>query len=330
MSVFIANFGEQNLLWPECVARSKIASYEDEDLQPLWLAGDREGYVESAIRTIVTAAGITPTRSVASRWFNIGHIVSSSENDLWIHREKDELWWTTSRPGDIETTLEPATKARVSTRGSERVFIRYKPADKWANTNRKGNPLRWAALHPTARTFLFTEGTLQQLTDGHAAYAQALISGDDLSAWHSLQRWRDRQEAVRRTPGTIFNARQRSVWEMVNTVKQTVAGSYGQQVLRTVKNKELRFSSEEELRRHIEALIDVQDGLCALTGIRLQYAGDADDPDMLCSLDRIDSDGHYEAGNLQIVCRFANRWKSDSKDDEFRRLIGVVRATREG
>ena len=48
------------------------------------------------------------------------------------------------------------------------------------------------------------------------------------------------------------------------------------------------------------------------------------DPEMLCSLDRIDSSGHYERGNLQLVCRFINRWKSDGDVNEFRRLIKVL------
>ncbi|QQE90098.1 hypothetical protein [Azotobacter chroococcum] len=47
----------------------------------------------------------------------------------------------------------------------------------------------------------------------------------------------------------------------------------------------------------------------------------------MCSLDRIDSNGHYAPGNIQIICRFANRWKSDSDNAEFMRLINLVRST---
>jgi hypothetical protein len=51
------------------------------------------------------------------------------------------------------------------------------------------------------------------------------------------------------------------------------------------------------------------------------------DPEMLCSLDRIESSGHYERGNLQLVCRFINRWKSDGDVDEFRRLIKILQTS---
>jgi len=43
------------------------------------------------------------------------------------------------------------------------------------------------------------------------------------------------------------------------------------------------------------------------------------------SLDRIDSDEHYDASNVQLVCRFINFWKRDTPDEEFRQLITAVR-----
>jgi hypothetical protein len=55
----------------------------------------------------------------------------------------------------------------------------------------------------------------------------------------------------------------------------------------------------------------------------LEFEGE--DKQLRPSLDRIDSDGHYELGNLQVVARFINFWKSDTDDTEFRRLISMVR-----
>jgi hypothetical protein len=110
------------------------------------------------------------------------------------------------------------------------------------------------------------------------------------------------------------------------TVQQTVSNSNSQKVKRTVKFKDLLFPSKIALEEYISNLIDAQDGLCAVTGIKLGYDGDCADREMLCSLDRIDSDGHYAEGNLQIVCRFINRWKSDADDTDFRRLISIVKS----
>jgi hypothetical protein len=59
--------------------------------------------------------------------------------------------------------------------------------------------------------------------------------------------------------------------------------------------------------------------------IPLQYRGDHTDHQLLASLDRIDSNGHYAEGNLQVVCRFVNKWKSDLANAEFIRLLSLVR-----
>jgi hypothetical protein len=46
---------------------------------------------------------------------------------------------------------------------------------------------------------------------------------------------------------------------------------------------------------------------------------------LLPSLDRIDSDSHYEVGNFQVVCQFVNFCKGDGDNAEFQRLLMLVR-----
>jgi hypothetical protein len=127
-------------------------------------------------------------------------------------------------------------------------------------------------------------------------------------------------------PGIVryANARRRSIVTMADNAVATAKHSNGQQVWTTRKNKNL-LHEREQLERIIEDLIHLQEDQCALTGLPLQWHGESEDPAMLASLDRIDSDGHYVAGNLQVVCRFANQWKSNSPDGEFRRLLTIVR-----
>ncbi len=120
-----------------------------------------------------------------------------------------------------------------------------------------------------------------------------------------------------------------AIKRMAATAQNTTGGANGQQVSRTMKNKQLKFESKDELETYITELIDAQNGFCAITGLTLQYDGEAVDQELLCSLDRIDSDGHYEPGNLQVVCRFVNRWKNDSDNEEFRRLVALVRSVSE-
>lgn len=324
VKVYIANFGRENHLWSDCLARSTVATLEGEDVRPLRLAGDREAYVERTVATRRTARGILPTRAVASRWFNLAGIIESTENDLWIHREKNDLWWTYSRAGEPQVVVQRAFHAADD---GPRVCVIHKPADAWRNVTRHGNRLVWPLIHARAQEFLFTESTMQSLSADNSAYATALINGDDLSFWHSQQAWVTKAEKAKRNPGFVLNARQMTVIRMVKTACETVSQAKGQAVTRTAKFKENKFRNAVEFERYVSELLKAQEGLCAITGIPLQYDRVGDDRDLKCSLDRIDSNGHYEPGNLQVVCCFVNRWKNDDNDGNFRRLIAVVRSS---
>lgn len=131
-------------------------------------------------------------------------------------------------------------------------------------------------------------------------------------------------EGGHRATERVLGAKERSIADIKYSVGRTVFTSNGQTVERKVKDKELRMT-DYELDRLLRHLLEVQQESCAITGLPFQYQGAHTDSNMLPSLDRIDSDGHYENGNLQLVCRFINFWKQAADDQEFRRLINVVR-----
>jgi hypothetical protein len=131
-------------------------------------------------------------------------------------------------------------------------------------------------------------------------------------------------ESSRGSAGRIFGARERSIYIMRTSVENTVTYSNGQIVERVVKNKELRMTSEQ-FEKLLASLLDLQENRCALTGIPFHFDGPEADKNLLPSVDRIDSDGHYEAGNLQIVCQFVNFWKGNTNNEEFKRLLLLIR-----
>ncbi|PZQ10243.1 MAG: hypothetical protein DI565_20015 [Ancylobacter novellus] len=321
--VFIANFGRENYAWPECLKRGSVATMNSVGSHRFWTAGDREGFIDYQVRTEKTAAGITPTRPVASRWFNLMTIISETAGDVWIHKDKDQIWWTISRsdPPDIFLDVDPTRT------DGQQVYICHKPCEPWSDKTRKGNKLIWQSLHAKAKDFLTTESTLQQLSNDYAAYALAMIDSDDLSPWHGRPEWATKAKNAKSNPGLVYNSKQNSIWEMADQAIATAAKANGQVVEKTVKIKDFNFASKDACMAYLKKLLEAQGEVCALTGLKLQFSGDCDDKEMLCSLDRIDSSGHYEEGNLQIVCRFANRWKSSGVDEEFRRLIAVVRGS---
>jgi hypothetical protein len=126
--------------------------------------------------------------------------------------------------------------------------------------------------------------------------------------------------------GALRENRDTAIARMATTAARTALLAKGQVI--TVKKKRKRLlASIEDLQNHIHQLLDQQHNSCAITGLPLQFGDSITDPAMLCSLDRIDSSGHYEIGNLQIVCRFINRWKGATNDQEFRRLLSILRST---
>ncbi|MFC3122678.1 hypothetical protein [Agaribacter flavus] len=329
MNVYIANFGEQNYEWPACKEKATVATMNDIEGQRLWEQGKREEYIASAMNYDKTAAGLTPTKAVAARWYNLMTIVSETCSDIWIHRDGEKVFWTMSKiaPPFFEKKKEPIGEEKE-------VIVCHKPCETWSDRDKKGNQLLWRSLHPKAKDFLSTEATLQKLTEDNSAYAIALINGDDLSPWHDREIWqkKNKKAAIEYSPVTNASNIQKIACRvtveqrMTKTALKTTKQSNGQLEERKVKNKEFRFRNEIELEKHIVGLIEMQEGICALTGMPLEMDEINGDSEFFCSLDRIDSDGHYEAGNLQVVCRFANRWKGDSDDEEFRNIIKQIRS----
>lgn len=321
MDVFIANFGRGNYAWEECKRRPSIATMNDADHHQFWLDGDRKAYIDYSTKHKKTAMGNPPPPSLSSRWFNLMTIIQQSQGDTWIHRSGDEIWWTVTSDEPAEIDAEPRTVPYQELK----VYECHKPCEPWSNHNKAGVRLTWSALHPKAKDFLATESTLQKLSESYAAYALALIDGADLAPWHDQPSWNAISEATKKSPVRNLSREEVAAYDMAYQAMQTTKQADGRTVERTVKVKKFGFVNEQDMATFLTLLLKEQENLCALTGLPLQFKNTCDDQKMLPSLDRIDSNGHYERGNLQIVCRFINFWKSDQDNGEFLRLIDIVR-----
>jgi hypothetical protein len=108
---------------------------------------------------------------------------------------------------------------------------------------------------------------------------------------------------------------------ILRTTLQTVARS-GTTSVRRLKGKELRCV---DLAATLDELARREDYKCAQTGVCFSE----EERDLRASLDRIDSDGHYEDGtlpdgvnNLQLVTHWYNIAKGTRTDAHMRRLLG--------
>lgn len=120
-------------------------------------------------------------------------------------------------------------------------------------------------------------------------------------------------------------ALEHTIKRMVNTAFSTAYQADGSLKLTKKKIKDADSFDKKSLHQYILHLIKTQQGICALTGLTLQYDHDFKDDALRASLDRIDSSAHYERGNLQVVCKFANSWKGHSENKEFLRLINLIK-----
>ncbi len=75
-------------------------------------------------------------------------------------------------------------------------------------------------------------------------------------------------------------------------------------------------------------LYDQQEGLCALSGIRMTWATGKSSPTSI-SVDRIDSDRGYVEGNVRLVCMAVNAFRSTMNDAELLKFAKALVANME-
>ena len=328
MSVYIANFGSRNWAWKECLQRNAIAVLDDERINPYWQRGDIEGYVLESIRLMKNREGKPLDKGTATRWYNEITTLHESSNDLWLHNDQRRIWWTTTKPEPATFDVRPNPDPTFS---SERTYVYFKPCDQWSCKDKQGRKLFWDALHPRAKMFLMNQGTFQPVLNENARYVQALVSGEDLSHWHSLKDWRNKEQTSGKGAVKIFSLAEmeqermrQTVARMIETAQQTAVRS-GEELISVTKDKRFLFANKFAAGDYALELMKRQEGRCALSGLKMLLDDENGDDQLRCSLDRIDSSRHYEPGNLQVVCKFINRWKGAMANDEFMRLVAIVR-----
>lgn len=322
--MYIANLGEGNRLWPVAREHSSIITTDSVAVHDFWKARDRDGYIEACLTETVTARGLRPTRPTAGRWYNLLAELEATQDDIWITRQVNALWWTTSLAGELTESLHSST---VPEKDGPEVWRVEKPCRPWSDRDGAGRPLRWDALHPKARDFLATEATFQNIANdrGYADYARALVAGAPLDSWEATSLFARKAAEARRPGARLFSPKELSAARMTQTMFETVAAATGETKLTRIKVKETTLGQQD-----CEALLLLkmgeQEDRCAITGLPLGYDRECDDKEMLVSLDRIDSSGHYTPDNVQLVCRFVNRWKGADDDGLFRRLMCTLRS----
>ncbi len=221
-------------------------------------------------------------------------------------------------------------REETSTWGQPGLVFHRPLAGGWRKTSVSGMPL--SNLHPKARDVAVNMATLNRVqTD--AGYLRALILGSDTSEWESRPDWQLKAREVGWHPKDYVALRaarpdptasplvqeaadyfEEEIRRMSGTAVHTAAYANGQTVLTIVKAKDIGFT-RPELEEEIAALLNQQKHRCALSGYEFRPA--VTNPHLRPSLDRKDSTLGYVPGNLQIVTRAANFFKSASDEADW-------------
>lgn len=310
--VYAIMTGNDNRLWPRCLDEDLVAMGFGTPYFDAWHSNDYGAYL--ALSRADAKAGVTEAeiKSQATLWFNRATALTQSTGDLWLHRDGADLYWA-------ETVDAPPVFDAID---NDEIMI-AKPTTKWSRRNKRTEALGWGSIHPKAKNYIVTQQAMFHVANPDMQrYFRALVDGTSLAPWHDRPDWQaalGTKSLVRHPPLAEF-----AIARMMETVKQTVANSSGQIVQKTMKDKKL-LCTEDEMRSHIAELMEQQQGFCKLSGLRMHLdRQDAVDVDLLVSLDRIDSNGHYAIGNVQLVCRFVNFWKSSQDNGRFLELLDRI------
>lgn len=308
MKIYIANFGSRNWYWDRCKERSVIMFIDDARLVPLWLSGNQEEYKNIALN-IYSRSEKPLAEQTATKWFTNNELFRNTHDDIWLHRDGNSLWWTISKnePLIIEEGLNPAPRLPDSAES----FIILKPCMQWQDENIDGIKIAWNDLSDDMKNYLDLRGGTVR-TVNNLVYDEIL----NLLMINSLS-INDIKSRIQ-----ISDPWNASISRMVKTALDTVKASNSTANV-VYKNKEFLFSSIDEAKKYIRDIIINQNGLCNLSKIPLEFE-ETPFSEFSCSLDRINSDLNYEKNNLQVVCKFINRWKSDMDNESFKKLLNSV------
>lgn len=79
---------------------------------------------------------------------------------------------------------------------------------------------------------------------------------------------------------------------------------------------------------YLMALYDQQEGLCALSGVRMTWATGKTEPTSI-SMDRIDGSKGYIDGNVRLICMAVNAFRGIMNDQDLLKMARAVVSTME-
>ena len=257
---------------------------------------------------------------------SVNEFRSLPKNSLILHWEaaRGYLYW------GIATDKPILVREEADSFGQPSLVFHRPLLGGWRKESLGGIPL--SNLHPKARDLSINLATLNRISQA-PDYFRNLILDQDTSEWERKPSWEKKAKeagwhpkdiaalaaahSIRHADPLAIETADFFIDEakrMAATAMHTVAYSNGQSVTVVMKAKDTDFT-RQELETVITKLLVEQKHCCALTGYK--FRRENSNPHLRTSLDRKDSSLGYIAGNLQVVTRAANFFKSASDQDDW-------------
>lgn len=330
--------GENGIYRTESLEKGIIIFESELSFYEAVVGGD-EGRIRSTgghLRSKNYTNGGAEELAIANWRRSINNFRSMPRGSIVLHWEKvvRRLYW------GVVADEEPFELRRGPNRfGQYAIFLGRRIKRGWQETSLRGAPLR--GLSFPAGVQAHSPSAIQRVVDptyfrsliidrkgpgsspNQAGYSEAARTPAS-SSLNSLEKIDGSQNVVGQIVDYFLSQHRAEmkllkaadINRMAATAVATAAYANGQTVLRTIKIKDLELSARE-LVEEIYALWTLQDGRCALTDYK--FHSTKPNKHLLPSLDRKDSAKGYVKGNLQIVTRAANFFKSASDELDWRR-----------
>lgn len=303
----------------------------------LFLEGRHDEFLEyyQSLRkpSILSGASEFYDKGTATRYLNDMELFCRGGSEvLWITHSGDLLLWCLAERG---VTVHHEYTDDSANSDEDRVnvcLVREVLLDGWKTTNFHGVELEGISkMHPKARNLLSQSATIARMTSG-ASYFLAKLKSLPLDPWHNRKDWVAAARKENWRP-TVNKPRVPRHWDqevnrMVASVLHTVAQSQGQIIERQVKLKTMNLS-RDELAALVAELLVKQEYRCAVTKRKLKPRGDGPDNWLMPSVDRVDPDGNYERGNVQVTSWAANFAKHDLSHDQVESFFAAIQMARD-
>ncbi len=304
--------GYSNKRLPECLQENILSYGVNKKTYDFYISGDKESARKHYLTLKSGVSGELISPAVATRRLNIlESIIFANPDTLWINLSGDTLYWGQAQGEHfiVDEYIEDNPNP-IEVRGH--YLLAKKMVTGWSNLTYQGYPIRLSEAHPQLFDWVNIQQTIGELHKG-GDYLLKYIRGDIKPA-HS--------ESIRHK--SLLDA---SIDRMIDSAYQVAKYSNGQQKIVVVKNKDNKHD-RDEWRALLAEMLEKKGARCALTNREFDFSGV--DRFLMPSLDRIDSNGHYEKGNVQIVTWAANRAKGALRNERCDEYFAALQIASQG